>query len=99
MGSYSRLQRSERPAANTTLDELVNKEMAKSGSFEIKVFSTNREYLDEIAWKSDPTGNWEARAWTDCSYVYVFNDIVAARRFFYAVRHHAEAETAIDVIF
>jgi hypothetical protein len=38
--------------------------MAKSGSFEIKVFSTNREYLDEIAWKSDPTGNWEARAWT-----------------------------------
>ena len=64
MGSYSRLQRSERPAANTTLDELVSKEMAKSGSFEIKVFSTNREYLDEIAWKSDPTGNWEARAWT-----------------------------------
>jgi hypothetical protein len=49
-------------------------------AIEIKVFSTDRDYLDEIAWKSDP-------------------DIVAARRFFYSVRHHAEAETPIDVIF
>jgi hypothetical protein len=33
----------------------------------------------------DPTGNWEGRAWTDCSCVCVFNDVVAARTFFYAV--------------
>lgn len=66
---------------------------------EIKVFGTDHEYLDEIAWKSDPTGTWERRAWTDCSYLYVFNDLVAARRFFGAVRHYAEAEADIWRLF
>jgi hypothetical protein len=61
-------------------------------TFYVEVFSLDTDCMDAIAADVSPKGNWCRRAWTDKSYIYVFNNFwEEARVFFVTVRKHAKA--------
>jgi hypothetical protein len=59
--------------------------------YAVEVFGLDIAYMDRIAHQTGPREYWERRAWTEDSYLYVFDDKVEATMFFYRIRHHANA--------